>query len=81
MPPCSSDVAAKTPARDAATQPTQPDGTETATPFPWLPMVAIALCLVTVAYALCNLFPYAGYMVRQLGATDDKDESGELANC
>lgn len=43
-------------------------------------MVAIAVCLVTVAYALCNLFPYVGYMVQDLGTTDDKDEAGKFAS-
>lgn len=49
------------------------------TPFPLLPMVVIAISLVTGAYSLCNLFPYVGYMVQHLGATDDKDEAGKFA--
>ena len=47
-------------------------------PFPVMPMVAIAMCLLAHAYALCSLFPYVGYMVRFLGATDDKDEAGKI---
>lgn len=51
--------------------------TTVATPFPWLPILAIAIGLVSHSYALTSLFPYAGYMVQQLGATDDKDKSGQ----
>ncbi|CAM9131751.1 unnamed protein product, partial [Laminaria digitata] len=50
------------------------------TPFPWMPMVAIAICLVAHAYALCSLFPYVGYMVQHLGVTGDKDEAGKFAS-
>lgn len=49
----------------------------TATPFPWPPMLAIAVGLVSHAYALTSLFPYVGYMVQSLGVTDDKDEAGQ----
>ena len=33
-------------------------------PFPWLPMTAISIGLVSHSYALSNLFPYIGYMVQ-----------------
>lgn len=48
-----------------------------ATPFPWLPMLSIAVGLVSHSYALTSLFPYVGYMVQSLGVTDDKDKSGQ----
>lgn len=51
--------------------------TTAATPFPWLPMLAIAIGLVSHSYALTSLFPYVGYMVQSLGVTDDKDEAGQ----
>ena len=79
MPACSSDDGVRDISHAEAAHPTQPDPTEKDTPFPLLPMVAISLCLVTVAYSICNLFPYAGYMVQHLGVTDDKDEAGKLA--
>lgn len=47
-------------------------------PFPVMPMAAIALVLLVHSYSLCSLFPYVGYMVRFLGATDDKDEAGKF---
>lgn len=50
-------------------------------PFPWLPMLAISISLVSHSYALTSLFPYVGYMVQHLGITDDKDEAGELCPC
>ena len=43
-------------------------------------MVAIVICIVTVIYTLCNLIPYAGYMVQHLGVTDDKDEAGKFTS-
>ena len=45
-------------------------------PFPWLPMLALAIGLVSHSYSLSSLFPYVGYMVQHLGVTDDKDEAG-----
>ena len=51
--------------------------TTTGTPFPWLPMLAIAVGLLSHFYALTSLFPYAGYMVQSLGVTTDKDEAGQ----
>ncbi|CAM9579188.1 unnamed protein product [Ectocarpus fasciculatus] len=51
----------------------------TSAPFPWLPMLAIAIGLVSHSYALTSLFPYVGYMVQHLGVTDDKDEAGYYA--
>lgn len=47
-------------------------------PFPWLPMLAIATGLISHSYCLSSLFPYVGYMVQHIGVTDDKDEAGEL---
>lgn len=52
-------------------------GTPGATPFPWLPMLAIAIGLVSHSYSLSSLFPYVGYMVQQLGVAEDKDEAGQ----
>lgn len=52
-------------------------GSTAATPFPWLPMLAIAVVLVSHSYALTSLFPYVGYMVQSLGISDDKDEAGQ----
>ena len=49
-------------------------------PFPWLPMLAISIGLVSHSYALTSLFPYVGYMVQHLGITDDKDEAGQSLN-
>lgn len=40
-------------------------------------MLAIAVGLVSHSYALTSLFPYVGYMVQNLGVTDDKDEAGQ----
>lgn len=51
--------------------------TPVATPFPWLPMLAIAIGLVSHSYSLSSLFPYVGYMVQQLGVAEDKDEAGQ----
>ena len=80
MSPCSSDDVVEAPARARAANPTRPERTKMGTPFPWLPMMAISVCLVTVAYALCNLFPYVGYMVQDLGVTDDKDGAGKFSS-
>lgn len=77
MSPCRSDDVVGALAHTGAVVPNRPEGTKLRTPFPLLPMVAIAICLVTVAYALCNLFPYGGYMVQYLGVADDKDEAGK----
>ena len=60
------------------THPAQTEQTKMEPPFPVRPMTAIAMCLLFHSYALCSLFPYVGYMVRFLGATEDKDEVGEL---
>ena len=46
-------------------------------PFPWMPMLALAVGLVSHSYSLSSLFPYVGYMVQHLGITDDKDEAGQ----
>ncbi len=48
-----------------------------ASPFPWLPMLAISIGLVSHSYALSSLFPYVGVMVQHLGVTDNKDEAGQ----
>lgn len=55
--------------------------TPAATPFPWSPMLAIAIGLVSHAYSLSSLFPYVGYMVQQLGVAEDKDEAGQSYHC
>ena len=60
---------------------TQTERTKMAPPFPVMPMVAIAMCLLVNAYVLCSLFPYVGYMVRYLGTTEDKDEAGKFCAC
>lgn len=52
----------------------------TASPFPWLPMLAISIGLVSHSYVLTSLFPYVGSMVQHLGVTDNKDEAGESAS-
>ncbi|CAM9302492.1 unnamed protein product, partial [Ectocarpus sp. 8 AP-2014] len=49
------------------------------TPFPWLPMLALAIGLVSHSYSLSSLFPYVGFMVQHLGVADDKDEAGYYA--
>ncbi|CAB1117719.1 unnamed protein product [Ectocarpus sp. CCAP 1310/34] len=51
------------------------------TPFPWLPMLALAIGLVSHSYSFSSLFPYVGYMVQHLGVTDDRDEAGYYAGC
>lgn len=50
-----------------------------ATPFPWMPMLAIAIGLISHSYSLSSLFPYVGFMVQQLGVAQDKDEAGQSA--
>lgn len=40
-------------------------------------MMAMAIGLTSHSFCLTNLFPYAGYMVRSMGMTDDKDAAGE----
>lgn len=78
MPPCESSYVR--PLADVeAVHPLQPERTKPKTPFPLMPMVVIATCLVAHAYALRSLFPYVGYMVQHLGVTDDKDEAGKFA--
>eukprot|EP00752_Nemacystus_decipiens_P011400 g10125.t2 len=55
------------------------NATPVTTPFPWPPMLAIAIGLVSHSYSLSSLFPYVGYMVQQLGVAGDKDEAGYYA--
>ena len=45
-------------------------------PFPYLPMLAIMVCLVSSMVVQMSVFAYAGYMVEHLGVVDNKDESG-----
>lgn len=80
MKPCSSDDKVQSSAHSEAAHSNRTEERNMKTPFPWRPMVAIAISIVTVMYTLCNLFPYAGYMVRHLGVTDDKDEAGKFAS-
>lgn len=80
MNPGSLDDVVRSRVHSGAAQSTRPERGTMATPFPWLPMVAIVMCLVTVTYTLCNPFPYAGYMVQHLGVADDKDEAGKFAS-
>ncbi len=47
--------------------------------FPWLHACVNALVLHVNAFALFNVFPYAGYMVVWFGKTDDKDQVGYYA--
>ncbi|CAN0113599.1 unnamed protein product [Ectocarpus sp. 12 AP-2014] len=49
------------------------------TPFPWLPMLAMATGLVSHSYTVTSLFPYVGYMVEHLGVAGDKDQAGYFA--
>lgn len=44
--------------------------------FPYLPMVAIMMTLVTAMISQMNLLSYAGFMVEHLGVVDDKDKAG-----
>lgn len=45
-------------------------------PFPYLPMVAILLSLVSNLVVQNSVFSYAGFMVEFLGVVDDKNEAG-----
>lgn len=79
MHPYSSSDVVRSPAHSGAAHAIRPEQRKMETPFPSVPMVVIVTCLVTEMYTLCNLFPYAGYMVQHLGVADDKDESGQFA--
>ena len=46
-------------------------------PFPYLPMVAILLSLVSYVVVQNSVYSYAGYMVGHLGVVDDKNQAGE----
>ncbi|CAM9514082.1 unnamed protein product [Discosporangium mesarthrocarpum] len=52
---------------------------ENSTPFPWVPMMAISLALLSHSFAISSLFPYVGYMVQDLGMAKTKDEAGYYA--
>lgn len=45
-------------------------------PFPWAPMIAISAAFLSHTFSLTGLYPYVGYMVEHVGATDDKDRAG-----
>lgn len=79
MHPCSSDDVEKSLVHSGAAHAARPEQKKMTTPFPLVPMVVIVTCLVTEMYTLCNLFPYAGYMIQHLGVAHDKDEAGEFA--
>ena len=46
-------------------------------PFPYLPMMAIMVGLISQQVVRMSIFAYAGFMVEYLGAVDDKDKAGE----
>ena len=46
-------------------------------PFPYMPMLAIMISLVSYLVVQISVFAYAGYMVEHLGVVDDKDKAGE----
>lgn len=50
-----------------------------APPFPWLAMMALAMCLISHMYTQSSQFAYVGYMVEYLGVVEDKDQVGELS--
>lgn len=49
--------------------------------FPYVPMVAIMMTLVTTMVCQMSLFSYAGFMVEHLGVVDDKDKAGKTLVC
>lgn len=40
-------------------------------------MIAICSAFLSHTFSLSGLYPYVGYMVQHIGATDDKDRAGE----
>eukprot|EP00904_Undaria_pinnatifida_P000576 jgi/Undpi1/10519/HiC_scaffold_29.g12969.m1 len=48
-------------------------------PFPYMPMLAIMISLVSYLVVQISVFAYAGYMVEHLGVVDDKDKAGYYA--
>ena len=50
-------------------------------PFPYMPMTAIMVGLVSQQVVQMSIFAYAGFMVEFLGAVDDTDKAGEDLIC
>jgi len=46
--------------------------------FPRLEVIILVLCVIVNTYAVDNLFPYVGIMVKQLMELESIDESGEV---
>ena len=46
-------------------------------PFPYLPMAAILVSLVSFMVIQMSVFAYAGFMVEYLGIVSHKNEAGE----
>lgn len=47
-------------------------------PFPYLPMAAIVVSMVSEQIIYMSVFAYAGFMVEDLGVVDNKDKAGEI---
>lgn len=45
--------------------------------FPHRPVIILALCMTVNAYAVVNLFPYVGIMVKDLVGLESTNEAGE----
>lgn len=48
-------------------------------PFPYVPIAVIVASLVSDQVIQMSVFSYAGFMVEDLGAVDDKDKAGETS--
>jgi len=48
-------------------------------PFPWRQCVVLALCNAAHFYTICSLFSYAGFLVVDLGWSQNVDEAGYVA--
>lgn len=48
-------------------------------PFPYLPMGAILVSLVSFLVIQMSIFAYAGFMVEYLGIVSQKDKAGETS--
>ena len=46
--------------------------------FPRLEVIILVLCVIVNTYAVENLLPYVGMMVKQLMELESIDESGEV---
>ena len=79
MPPDGSRHEVRFDATPVRQKPSEPEAAESApAPFPYTSMLALSLALLAHGYALTSLFPYVGYMVGHLGATENKDAAGKL---